>query len=489
MQSTYCNPLPLPNYQLGRDVLRPNYAGAAFREMADPSVIRFKDRWYLFPSAGMLWYSDDLLNWTYHPIEPFDPGYAPTVVQRGDVLYLTASWTCAAIWRATDPLGPWERLGTFDHDLDENPTWLKDHEGKPVRWGDPMLFVDDDGALYCYFNGDRPTTRADHPWKLEPCHGVIFGVRLRDDDPSAFAHEPVPLINFDPSHVWERFGECNQRTSLPVLEGPWLNKIDGRYYLQYSGCGTQFKSYALGCYVADSPLGPFVYQKRNPILIHRGGLVNGCAHHSMVEGPGGHLWCFYTTLVGIHSGMERRIGMDPAGLDVNGELYVAGPTETPQHAPGVCSEPLCGNDLGLLPLSVNCQVRASSAAPGYPPRFAVDNEIRTGWQAASADTPQWLEANLEDEFQISAARTIFADEGLDPRGGILPGPYRYRILATRDCQTWEVLCDQSDNTVDRNIAYDTWPATFARRVRLEVLSAPAGMAIAVLEFTVFGAAQ
>lgn len=489
MQPTYCNPLPLPNYQLGRSCLRPNYSGTPYREMADPTVIRFKDRWYLFPSAGMLWYSDDLLNWTYHAIEPFDPGYAPTVVQCGDVLYLTASWDCAAIWRATDPLGPWERLGTLGHDLDGNPSWLKDQDGQPVRWGDPILFVDDDGALYCYCNRDRPTSHPDHPWKLEPADGVIFGVRLCEDDPSRFAHEPVELIQFDPSHVWERYGEFNQRSNHPVLEGPWLNKIAGRYYLQYSGSGTQFKNYALGCYVADQPLGPFTYQQRNPILIHRGGLVNGCGHHSIVEGPGGQLWCFYTTLVGIHGNVDRRIGMDPAGLDANGELYIAGPTETPQYAPGVRPDPLVANDLGLIPLSVNCPVRASSSATDCPPRFAVDNEIRTGWQAATADTPQWLEVNLEDQFEISAARTIFTDKGLDPLHGVPAGPYRYRILATRDGENWEVLCDQSENTVDRHIAYDPWVATSACRVRLEVLSAPAGMDISVLEFTVFGLAQ
>ncbi|HEY3376562.1 MAG TPA: family 43 glycosylhydrolase [Armatimonadota bacterium] len=489
MDRTYCNPLPLPNYQLGRACLSPTYSGPDYREMADPTVIRFKERWYLFPSAGMLWYSDDLLHWTYHPIEPFDAGYAPTVVQCGDVLYLTASWDCAAIWRATDPLGPWERLGTPGQDADGNPTWLKNHLGQPVRWGDPMLFVDDDGALYCYCNLDRPTTSPDHPWKLEPAHGIIYGVRLGDDDPSAFAEAPLPLIAFDPSHTWERFGEFNQHVTFPVLEGPWLNKIDGRYYLQYSGCGTQFKNYALGSYVADAPLGPFRYQQRNPILIQRGGLVNGTAHHSIVEGTGGQLWCFYTTLVGIHAGVERRIGMDPAGLDANGELYVAGPTETPQYAPGVRPDPLHDNDLGLLPISVNCPVCASSQVHGCPPRFAVDNEIRTGWQAAGADTPQWLEIDLQGEFRIHAARTIFADEGLDHRAGVLPGPYRYRILATRDGESWEVLCDQSANMVDRNIAYDTWPATTARRVRLEVLAAPPGMAIAVLEFTVFGEAQ
>ncbi|HEY3418237.1 MAG TPA: hypothetical protein VGM23_15275, partial [Armatimonadota bacterium] len=178
---TYCNPLPMPNYQRAHGCKRPYFAGPGYREMADPTVIRFQERWYLFPSAGMLWYSDNLIDWTFHPIEPFDPGFAPTVVQKGEYLYLSASWDGSAIWRACDPLGPWEVLGAQDHDPDGNPTWLKNTRGEPVCWGDPCLFVDDDGTMYCYCNLNRPSTRPDSRWKMESLEGQIFGVRLCDD--------------------------------------------------------------------------------------------------------------------------------------------------------------------------------------------------------------------------------------------------------------------------------------------------------------------
>jgi hypothetical protein len=51
-----------------------------------------------------------------------------------------------------------------------------------------------------------------------------------------------------------------------------------------------------------------------------------------------------------------------------------------------------------------------------------------------------------------------------------------------------VFCDQSGNTVDRHIAYDTWTPAKARYIRLLILTAPLGMRIAVWEFTVFGKA-
>ena len=484
---TYCNPLPLPFYQRGVECSKPSYKGPDYREMADPAVLRFEGRWYLFPSAGMLWHSDDMVEWTHRPIEPFAPGYAPAVAVKGEWIYLSFSWEASEIWRAKHPFGPWERLGVQGNDADGNRTFLRDHKGKPVRWGDPCLFVDDDQRIYCYCNlaRERGPEEASR-WKLAPEEGVIFGVRLRDDDPSQFAEEPVKLIKFDPALRWERKGEFNQSSKHPVLEGPWMNKIGGRYYLQYSANCTENRNYALGCAIGDSPLGVFKRQSRNPILIHKGGLVNGCGHHSIVEGPDSTLWCFYTTLIRIRHLYERRIGMDPAGIDANGELFISGPSETPQLAPGAIAHPENGNGLELVPLSVNCPVSASSHTEGRNPEYAVDDCIRTWWQAADSPLPQWLEVDMEDEYRVHSARTIFGDVGLDYKEGVAPAPYRYRILGSLDRKTWETLCDKSQNQEDRHIAFDLLRESSARFIRLEMLEVPRGMKTAVLEFSVFG---
>lgn len=270
------------------------------------------------------------------------------------------------------------------------------------------------------------------------------------------------------------------------IEGAWMTKHNNKYYLQYSAPGTEFKCYGLGCYISDTPVGPWAYQKRNPILMHRGGLVNGCAHGCIVEGPNDSLWCFYTTLVRIEHVFERRIGMDPVGFDEHGEIYVAGPTETPQFAPGMSQHPARANDVGWKCLSSNALARASSQMPGHEPQYAVDDEIRTWWEAADA-APQWLMVDLGYAYTLYAFRTMFGDRGLDYDNGIVPGPYRYCIEGSLDRQTWSTLVDQSANTEDRHIAYDlcTRPQT-ARYVRLGVLEAPQRMSISVWEFSVFG---
>ena len=54
-------------------------------------------------------------------------------------------------------------------------------------------------------------------------------------------------------------------TLRPFTEGAYMTKHNGKYYFQYGAPGTEFKVYADGVYVSDSPLGPFVYQKHNPM--------------------------------------------------------------------------------------------------------------------------------------------------------------------------------------------------------------------------------
>jgi hypothetical protein len=83
---------------------------------------------------------------------------------------------------------------------------------------------------------------------------------------------------------------------------------------------------------------------------------------------------------------------------------------------------------------------------------------------------------------------MFADRGLDYANGVVPGPYSYVIEGSLDGKKWSVLLDQSQNKVDRHIAYDTFAPRPARYVRLVVKSAPKGMKIAVWEFSVFGKA-
>ncbi|MFR3971890.1 MAG: family 43 glycosylhydrolase [Subdoligranulum sp.] len=132
---TYCNPLDLGyRYQHMKEGER----AAGFREGADPTLVYFKGKYYLFVSMSAgFWYSDDLLHWDFHA----DPDlliydYAPDVRQVGDYLYFSASrkGRNCPILRTADPLiEPFTEVSA------------------PFAFWDPDMFCDDDGRVYFYW--------------------------------------------------------------------------------------------------------------------------------------------------------------------------------------------------------------------------------------------------------------------------------------------------------------------------------------------------
>ena len=320
--STYCNPLPIPDYPIGkraRDCTNGASAGGEsfwflghkeqFRELADPAAIWQENKWYLYPSVDMAWVSaDNGGTWQHQPLNIRDVGYAPTVVKhRGKVLLLASD---SALYSAATPLGPFADLGHIQ---------VERTKGVPGST-DPMLFSDDDGKLFLYWG----CTRA----------GGIWGVELDAANPTKALTTPKELIAFNPAaQPWEAIGDWNQDPNAGWMEGSWMLKRSGKYFLTFSAAGTENRTYAMGCYTATSPLGPFAPQQRNPIFRTTDGLVTGTAHGCIVAGPDNKLWAFYTIRAGVVHGFERRIGMDRVEMEPSGELSVAPATSLPQWLP------------------------------------------------------------------------------------------------------------------------------------------------------------
>ena len=84
-QTTYCNPLDL-SYRYSH---MKEKEARAHREGADPTLVYFKNRYYLFVSMSAgFWHGTDLLHWEFHSntsLLIYD--YAPDVRQIGDYLY------------------------------------------------------------------------------------------------------------------------------------------------------------------------------------------------------------------------------------------------------------------------------------------------------------------------------------------------------------------------------------------------------------------
>jgi hypothetical protein len=279
---------------------------------------------------------------------------------------------------------------------------------------------------------------------------------------------------------WERVGSHNQNPKVGWMEGAWMVKRDGRYFLTYSAGGTQYRTYTMGAYVGDSPLGLFVPQQRNPIFRTTEGLVTGTAHGCIVRGPRDRHWVFYTIFAGAVHGFERRVGLDLVEFDANNEIFVPGATSTPQPLPG------SGTSAAWEVLNESEPTIGSSDAANSAGRFAADNALTTWWLPAADDREPRLVTQFNGRAAIHAARVIWRDAGLDTVGGVNPGPFRYRIEAEIAPETWTTIIDRTANTEDLLIDYRECAPTATARARLVITGHPRGIQPAVAEFTLFG---
>lgn len=461
------NPLSLPNYPIGklvRDVApgQPHRAAGLwlaettrqYRELADPAALWHEGKWYLYPSVDMAWVSaDEGRSWQHHPLNTRDIGYAPTIVHhRGRFLLMASN---SDLYAGPTPLGPFTSIGKLV---------LPAVPGMPGHI-DPMLFSDG-GRLFYY-------------WGCTPNSG-IWGVELDADDPTRPVGEPRELIPFLPdTFAFERVGSANQNPNTGWMEGAWMLKENGRYYLTYSAGGTQYRTYTMGAYVGDSPLGPFQPQRRNPIFRTTEGLVTGTAHGCIVRGPRDRLWVFYTVFAGAAHGFERRVGLDLVEFDTNGELSIPPATSTPQPLPGDAAAP-------WWPLNESEPNFGSSSAPNAPGRFAADNSLATWWLPDTGDAMPTLTAHFQGRAVVHAVRVIWHDGNLDTTSGKLPGAFRYRIEVETAPNVWTTIVDRSESTEDLLIDTRECTPTSALRARLIILGHPPGIRPGVAEFTVFG---
>jgi xylan 1,4-beta-xylosidase len=468
--ATYCNPLPIPDYPVGkraRDVVPGTPVGNTdmwlqdrmeqFRELADVSVLWYDGKWYMYPSVDMAWVSGDGgVTWQHHPLNVRDLGYAPTIVRHKGKFLLMASES--EVYTSDSPLGPFTAIGMIPIPA-----------GLPAQT-DPMLFSDDDGRLYYY-------------WGCTPNDG-IYGVELDADNPTRLVGKPVKLIGFEPDRFpWQRLGDWNEDPSKGWIEGAWMLKRNGTYYLTYSAGGTENRTYAVGCVRAKSPLGPFTPQKNNPVLRSTEGLITGTAHGSFAEGPNHSLWAFYTVRAAVVHGFERRLGMDPAYIGKDGELHVKPVSSVPMRLTGTSEGAV---PAGWLPLNANRWTSATTSACNLSSRLAVDNDLRTWWQPQAGDAAPALTSALVGGATARAIRIVWRDIGLDTGKGIVPGPFRYKVEVETAPGSWATVLDRSNSAEDFLIDYRECPPTAGTAARLVILGAPKGITPGVAEFTVFG---
>jgi xylan 1,4-beta-xylosidase len=490
-QRTYANPIDI-DYRYNFEQLN---EGISYRTGADPVIVLHKGAYYLFQTlADGYWRSENLIDWTFiKPSRwPFNSIVAPAVVSDGERLIIMPSSMHPQALLATDApeTGRLEFLTRLTPPLPNavQPFQEDDITGKqlpPGPW-DPALFRDDDGQWYLYWNSSN----------VFPLYAMHISM-----DPFAYQGEATRLFRLDPDkHGWERFGRDHSgtwsdgRPIAPFMEGAWMNKVGGRYYLQYGAPGTEYNVYANGVYVSDAPLGPFTYADYNPVAYKPGGFVNGAGHGSTFQDVYGNYWNTGTPWIGVNWNFERRIAMFPAKFESDGQMQVSARFgDFPHFVP--TSRVDNPEDLftGWMLLSYRARATASSTlrpARGetLDPSAAnvTDENPRTYWVAANNAPGQTLTIDLGARKQVRAVQVNFTDYKAG-RFGDAPEIYtEFQLEHSLDGRRWRPLARTEPPRRDRPNAYFELPQPVETRYIRYVHEHIGGAHLAISDVRVFG---
>ncbi|MEV0354821.1 family 43 glycosylhydrolase [Nocardia sp. NPDC050697] len=485
-----CNPLDLGyRYQ---DLRFLGISRSVGREAADPSVVAYQNRFFMFASMSAgFWHSADLVQWSFCASSTLPAyEYAPDarVVDGAIVVCASRRTGRSAFYRSTDPLGAGfakAAPGTF-------PFW------------DPNLFQDHDDRLYLYWGCSNRT----------PIHGVELD---RDSFAPVGSRQAVVAAAAD-ERGWERTGEDHDPTrktstvlsrilgDAPFIEGAWMTEHAGTYYLQYSAPATESNTYGDGYFVSDHPLGPFTYALDSPYSHKPGGFITGAGHGSLFRDRYGNWWHAATMRVSVNFTFERRLGIFPAGFDEDGVLFCNQRFgDYPMTVPAQRADPWTDTFPGWMLLSYRKPVTASSSAAGHGPDSALNEDIRTWWAAAGCAAGEWIEVDLGGVADVHAVQVNLADHEVaayksPPRLSelaVAAGAVRaietrrlvteYIVEASATGEDWTVVLDTRDAGADRPHGFTALdrPGRY-RYIRFTSSATPYGAPVAVSGLRVFG---
>ena len=452
---TFCNPVNL-NYRFMKID-----GGEGIREAADPVVVSFKDKYYLFASKSSgYWYSEDFTDWKHVfitdsvlPIEDYAPGL---FIHKDHLYYVGSTHGKGMLYRSAAPeTGEWEPVKEI---------W---------SYWDPAFYVEGDN-LYMYY-GCSP---------VDPIYAQVLDLNTLEA-----RTEVITCFNSNKEEYgWERTGEHNELPRRPYIEGAWMTAHQGKYYLQYAAPGTEWKSYADGTYVSDSPSGPFTYMENSPVSYKPTGFIGGAGHGCMFTVGSENYWKAATNSISVRHMFERRVSFYPAGFDKDGYLYTDTYLgdytmflQTEKRKPSYSFHPCC------ILLSYGKTVTASSTLDGFPAENIVDEDSRTAWVAATNNDTEWLQVDLQHLSSVNAIQVNFDEYGAKQKG-FVPGVYQsYVIYASVNGEDWYPVVDYSTKKTDTPHDYIEFEEPFkARYIKLQNKEYTVSSNLSVRDLRIFG---
>lgn len=265
---------------------------------ADPHIAVFGQRYYIYVTGFGAWSSADLTNWK----------------SEGTMLRLGTDvpWAQAAPWAPAIAARDGKYFFYFSADhyagvaTGPSPTGPFTHATKLVDWWDsidPMCFLDDDGQAYLFFGYDKFSVA-----KIKP-----------------------DMITLD--------GEI-QYPAAPkgYLEGPFMIKRKGLYYIMYSNDDWATPRYNVQYATAKNPLGPYTWGGR---ILEADSTHVGPGHHSILQIPGRDEWYIVYHRYNTASTKTRSTCIERLWFNEDGSIKPVLMTDT-----GVDAVPL--TDVGIV---------------------------------------------------------------------------------------------------------------------------------------------
>jgi beta-xylosidase len=282
---------------------------------ADPELHLFEGRYWIYPTTSLeyefqtqfeAFSSDDLVHWRSEgvildfadvPWSTNKCAWAPSCIEKDGRYYFYFSAGDGAglgVAVSDHPGGPY-------HDPLGRPLVQQYHLGaQPI---DAHAFMDDDGQAYLYWGG----------WK----HCVAS--KLGDD-----------MVSLT--------GEIVELTPMGYVEGPFMLKRNGIYYLMWSEGGWGDATYQVAYGMSDNPFGPF--EREADIFLPSPGLASSAGHHSVLQIPGTDDWiiAYHRRPHGEVHRNHRVVCLDRLCFDSDGRILPIKPS-----AEGVSARRIAAN--------------------------------------------------------------------------------------------------------------------------------------------------
>lgn len=240
--------------------------------------------------------SKDLVEWTKHShvldIKNVKWAsyslWAPSIIRSNGKYYLFFSandiqnnnqYGGIGVAVADNPAGPFiDALGKPLIDKFEN-------NAQPI---DQFIFKDDDGQFYLYYGG----------WSH--CNVVKLSQDL------------LSLVPFEDGKIFKSITPEN------YVEGPFVLKRLGKYYLMWSEGNWTGSDYSVAYAISDSPFGPF--KRIGKILKQDPKIATGAGHHSIITIPGTdvHYIVYHRRPLDTDDGNHRQVCIDTLTFDKDG---------------------------------------------------------------------------------------------------------------------------------------------------------------------------